>query len=191
MTESTDLVVFDSSFLLVALRPGVSVPPDPATGQPIVRPRERIEHLINEISERGSRVIVPTPALAEALVIVGPGKASGELVTGLRRATAITVEAFDQLAAIECAQLTTDAVATGTKRGRANNQPWQKVKVDRQIVAIAKVRGASTIYTTDAGLAALATAEGFQVRHIADLPLPPVDAQVPLFPDQHTDPEAE
>ena len=57
------------------------------------------------------------------------------------------------------------------------------MKIDRQIVAIAKCHEAQTLYTTDGGLKALAEAEKIDVQHVADLPLPPIDAQVDAFPE--------
>jgi VWFA-related protein len=46
-------------------------------------------------------------------------------------------------------------------------------KIDRQVVAIAKVAGAETIYTTDTHIKALGGDSGIRVVHVADLPLPP------------------
>lgn len=50
---------------------------------------------------------------------------------------------------------------------------WQTIKVDRQIVAIAKVRNAERIYTTDGDVAALAKESGIAAVGPTDLPLPP------------------
>jgi hypothetical protein len=79
---------------------------------------------------------------------------------------------FDTMAAVECAQLTGAALKTGKKRGGAGNEPWQKVKIDRQIVAIAKVHQVQIVYTCDGGLASTARSEAFEVVHVADLPMP-------------------
>jgi predicted nucleic acid-binding protein len=55
---------------------------------------------------------------------------------------------FDTRAAIELAVMTRNAIDQGDKRGGVD-APWNKVKFDRQIVAIAKVAGATTIYSDD------------------------------------------
>lgn len=173
------MVVFDATFLLLALRPGVRAPDDPATHQPVDKARERIEYLIQTLSDSGVPVIIPTPALAETLVLAGAGAA--DIIAGIRRVSGLRVADFDTRAALECALLTDAALKAGNKRGKADKQPYQKVKVDRQIIAIAKVTGASTIYTTDVGLQLLAEAESLQARHLADLPMPPIAAQGGLF----------
>ena len=51
--------------------------------------------------------------------------------------------------------------------------PWQKVKFDRQIVAIAKVRGATEIYSDDQDIATFGADAGIPVCPVAEVPLPP------------------
>jgi hypothetical protein len=72
--------------------------------------------------------------------------------------------------------MTRSALATGSKRGESD-QPWSKVKFDRQIVAIARVVQATTIYTDDENLAATAKAVGIQSIGLAELTLPAETAQ--------------
>ena len=174
------MVVFDSTFLLLALHPNVAVPPDPRTKKPIEKGRERVEHLIDTLSDARTRMFVPSPVLAEVLVYAGAAAIAG-YISKIRGVSSMSVADFDTLAAIECAQLTGAALAGGRKRGKESQQPWQKVKFDRQIVAIAKVHQADTIYTCDEGLAILARAENFVVRHVADLPMPPLKSQPDMF----------
>ena len=50
---------------------------------------------------------------------------------------------------------------------------WQKVKIDWQIAAIAKIGGAAIIYTTDSDLSTIAAAFAVETAHVADLELPP------------------
>lgn len=52
-----------------------------------------------------------------------------------------------------------------------------KIKFDRQVVAIAKVEGADTLYTHDTGLRDVALANGLRVVMTWELPLPPQAAQ--------------
>jgi hypothetical protein len=174
------VVVFDSAFLILALSEHAKVPADPVTKKPIPKGRERVEHLIDMLSETRTRMLIPSPVLAEVLV-QGGAAATQQLIAKLRSVSMMQVADFDTLAAIECAQLTGAALASGPKRGPARQEPWQKVKIDRQIVAIAKVRQANVVFTCDAGLAALANAEGLLAQHVADLPVPPMKEQVDLF----------
>jgi hypothetical protein len=174
------VVVFDATFLMVALVPNAKVPADPKTNRPIENASKRVEYLIDTLSDTRTPIIIPTPALAECFVITG-GSAAAQLHTALRNIPSMRVTDFDLRAAIECASLTSAALARGRKRGSASNQPYQKVKIDRQIVAIAKVAGARTIYTGDGGLADLAKDEGLLTQHFGDLLMPPMAAQGSLF----------
>ena len=65
-------------------------------------------------------------------------------------------------------------------RLRQEAETWAKSKFDRQIVAIAKVRGAATIYSHDAGIRTVARRIGIDVLRLQDLALPPEVAQLPL-----------
>ncbi len=64
--------------------------------------------------------------------------------------------------------------------------PYQKVKFDRQIVAIARVNDAHTIYSDDQDLGKFAKQAGLRVVSTWDLPIPP--SKTTLFddlPDEH------
>ena len=100
----------------------------------------------------------------------------------LTNSALFVVEPFDLRAAIEAAESQRRAIDAGSKKSGAAG-PWQKVKVDRQIVAIAKVHGVDELYSDDDDVRRLADADGVAVRSVADLPLPPVDPQQPLFSD--------
>jgi hypothetical protein len=63
------------------------------------------------------------------------------------------------------------------KRG-TSNATWTKIKFDRQIVAIAKVHNATTIYSDDDDMRAIATRAKMKVIGLAELPLPPEHAQL-------------
>ena len=80
---------------------------------------------------------------------------------------------FDHIAAVECALMQVAASATGNKRSPlAPDAIWQKVKVDRQIVAIAKARGARII-SDDKDIHSLGAGVAVLVQRCAELPLPP------------------
>jgi len=175
------VVVFDSAFLLLVLDPKAPTPRDPKSDKIIEKGRARVEYLIDSLSDARTRMLVPAPVLAE--VLVHAGAATAGYIVKIRGVSSMQVADFDTLAAIECAQLTGAALKKGKKRGAASNEPWQKVKIDRQIIAIAKVHRAEIIYTCDAGLAGASRAEGFDVKHVADPPMPPLKDQAEMFQD--------
>jgi predicted nucleic acid-binding protein len=172
-------VVFDANFLTLLLHPTARAPQDPTTGKTVEHANRRIEMLVEQLSKDEVRIIIPTPVLSEFLVIAGDS--GSEYVRVLDRSARFEIAAFDQRAAIENAAALLNAIKQGDKRSGLDKAPWQKIKIDRQVVAIAKVRGATVIYSTDGDIATLARESDLQVRHIADLPMP--DEEMPLFRD--------
>lgn len=164
------MAAFDAGFLLLMLDPSAKAPQDPATRVPVSSAKERIELLLKTLGENKRRIIVPTPALCELLG--GAGNAMNDFLKILNNSARFRIADFDQRAAIDLAVLTQDAIRSGDKRGGSVN-PWQKVKFDRQIVAIAKREGARTIYTTDTDLGRFGREVRLEVFGVHDLPLPP------------------
>ncbi len=76
--------------------------------------------------------------------------------------------------------MTRDAVRAGDKKD-GSSSPWQKVKIDRQIIAIARVQGVQRIYSDDSGIVAFAEKVGISVVQTWTMPLPPEDPQHSLF----------
>jgi hypothetical protein len=179
------IVAIDSTFLLVVLHPTAPIPKDPSTGKPWEKGRERVEYLIERLSDEKATVIIPTPVLSEVFVRAGP-KAINDYLAGIRSTRCFRIGPFDQKAAVEVAMMTDAALAAGRKRG-ASTGPWQKVKIDRQIVAIAKAEGADLIYSSDKDIRNLAIAERLNVEGFGDLPQRPVSDQGELDLEQPED----
>jgi predicted nucleic acid-binding protein len=164
------MVVVDTATLLFILQPDTRGPLGD-DGQPIPKCRERVELLLKNLSDAGIRVVVPTPVLAELMVSVGSGKI--QLLGEINQSAAFSVVAFDQIAAIECACLNDPAL----QKKQGPKETKAKVKFDRQILAIAKVTGAHTLYTDDKQLIGRATANGLKTVRMQDLPVPPEPPQ--------------
>jgi predicted nucleic acid-binding protein len=170
------MVVFDSSFLLMLLNPNAGIPLDPATGQIIDKAKERINYLISRLDKDGTKIIVPTPALAE--VLVHAGTAGPDYLQILNESAVFRIEPFDERAAVEVAAMTAKVIRGGRKL-LGFDEPWQKIKVDFQIIAIARVCGATALYSEDKKMGN--KAEGMTVIKLHQLPLPPEDTQVDMF----------
>jgi histidinol phosphatase-like PHP family hydrolase len=166
--------VIDASLLLLLFRPDTPVPAQ-AGGVPLPHVKERVEFLIATLDKSKTKLIVPTPALSEVLVRAG-ATASVQIVEHLKNFAVFRIEPFDERAAIEVAAMTRQALSKGSKRGKSD-ATWAKIKFDRQIVAIARVCGAKTIYSDDGDIRKLAKQYGINVIKVADLPLPPQAAQ--------------
>ena len=138
-----DKVAFDAGMLILLLQEGASAPVNPETKEEIDRPVERIEFLRDTLVKNnwsGNKIVIPTPSLAEFLV--GAGEALDEFIDQFDSDASIQVEPFSQRAAIEAAIMQQQAVAS---REAAHENTRQIVKVDRQIVAVAKTCNAKVI----------------------------------------------
>ena len=163
------IVAFDSDVLSLVLNPELEPPMDPATGKPVIRAAERLECLIAELEKSKARIIIPAPALSEFLVIAGPS--GPDYLAAIDKKALFSVEPFDTIAAVEAAATTSSAIAKGDKKSGAAGK-WQCVKTDRQIVAIAKTRGATRIYSNDGDMVNIA-AGAIEVVSLWHLSLPP------------------
>lgn len=167
------ITVIDASVLLYMLDARASAPIDRNTGQPVTDCKARIDHLVETLAKRQDKLVIPTPALAEVLVMAGT--AGPEWLRLLRQSRHIRLGDFDERAAIECAML-----AATRRTGGADTRPRAKAKFDEQIVAIANVAGAKIIYSDDSDIAGMVRG-GVQVIGVGALPLPPVVAQPDLL----------
>jgi predicted nucleic acid-binding protein len=171
------VVLVDATFLLLLIRPGTPVPGD-ANGTPVTRARDRIDYLVNRLETDGIKIIIATPALSE--VLVRAGVATGDILEKLNKYAAFEICPFDAMAAVEVAEMARRELGRKKLDSAAT---WAKVKYDRQIVAIAKVKQASAIYSDDADVEKLAKKAGIPVVKLSELPLPPEETKKELRAD--------
>jgi len=161
------MILIDTSVLAYLIYPDAPAPEDPATGHSVSNCKERLEHFIS--THQKTKVLVPTPTYAEFLVKAGARQ--DEIMELFRKTSAIKVVPFDEACAIECAALEQEARLSGDKRA-GSTADWQKVKFDRQILAVGLFHSVSAVYTDDKGIRALASRAGLPAFGIADMPLP-------------------
>lgn len=171
------IAVFDASVLIFLFEKDASGPLDPATGLPVARCYDRVNHLVETLTRDRAKIIIPTPSLAEILV---KARAAGpEWLRLISENRYIRVSSFDLRAAVEFAAMQRERKLTGI----TSAEPRQKAKFDDQIVAIAKVEGADVIYSSDDGLAKSAP-PAIEVIGLTGLQLPPEDPQMQLRLDE-------
>jgi predicted nucleic acid-binding protein len=170
------MVAIDNTTLALLLHPKAKPPNDPATKLPLTKAQERIEQLITDLDAESERIIIPTPVLSEFLILAGK---DGQLyLEKIQAARTLLIKPFDERAAIELAAMElSDRGRIGKKAG--SEAPYQKVKYDRQIVAVAKVNGAHTIYSDDDDVRKFAEKAGLKVVSTWELPVPP--SKTPLL----------
>jgi len=175
------MVVIDATMLLLLLRPDTPAVLD-GEGRPIENAAARVEFLIHELENQGSRIIIPTPALSEVLVRAGAA-ASQQIVDAIAKRPVFRIEPFDTRAAIEVAAMTRSALGAKAKKG-VSDSTWAKIKYDRQIVAVARVNQATTMYSDDRDVRTMAMQADMNVIGLGDLELPPDASQheLPLIP---------
>ncbi|NWG53334.1 MAG: hypothetical protein HXY28_06400 [Hydrogenophilaceae bacterium] len=170
------MVVIDATMLLLLLSPGAGVPLDDATGQPVTNFQNRLAYWVETTEKAGDKIVIPAPALSEALVRAGA--AGPQIVAEINKQSVFQIWPFDVIEAMELAILTRADIDKGKKRGDDPGAIMAKIKYDRQIVAIAKVSQSTTIYTDDKGIRGFATRAGLAVVRLAELP------ERPLPPEQ-------
>jgi predicted nucleic acid-binding protein len=169
----------DATVLTLLLNENADSPPDPTTKKPVEKTRDRVNFLVETLQKQQQKIVIPTPVLAE--VLVRTGEAGLRYVEVLQKAAVFEIRDFDKLAAIELALMTRHALEAGKgKKKSGSDEPWQKIKLDRQIVAVCKVAGVSTIYASDKSLRNFAQLAGMQVIGVHQLPLPPTPPQLSM-----------
>jgi hypothetical protein len=123
---------------------------------------------------------IPAPAWAEYLC--GADLATAGVIQALRRRRVVRILPFDEAAAFELSFIHRGAIQFGNKKGAAN-APWQQIKTDRQILAIARVNQVSVIYTDDEQLAVEAQRLNIRVTSVSDIPLKPQQERLDLLFD--------
>ncbi|HMS78113.1 MAG TPA: PIN domain-containing protein [Burkholderiaceae bacterium] len=134
---------------------------------------------LEQLYETSSKIVIPSPALAEFLV--GTGEATADWLQVLERRSAVVVGNFDRRAAYEFSLIHRALRdSDGAKRASGEAEAWQRVKFDRQIVAIARVAQATKIVSNDSGLRNTAAHVGIKACTIEELPIPPEALQLHL-----------
>ena len=160
------MVAFDTSIFCLVLHPDAR----PRTA--VDRVKERIDLLLEQLAEQNERIIIPTPVFAEFLVLAG--RDGSEYIRRIKENSIFRIEPFDDRSAIKLADIEISARKTGSKRGSAITSEWQKVKFDRQIVAIAKVHGVRRIYSDDPDIANHGKDCDIEVIGLNELPVRPM-----------------
>ena len=165
------IVAFDASILIYVIDEQAKPPIDSATGKPVDRCHDRVVHLLESLQQQNAKIVVPTPALAEVLVRAAKGGPAFLRIFSSSRH--FRIAPFDERAAVEFATRQAERIAASERAPAASRA---KAKFDDQIMAIAAVEGATTIYSDDEDIAKLAERR-FEVVKIAAIALPPESAQ--------------
>ncbi len=166
------IVAVDTNILIDFLEKNVPAPTDGATGEVIEDGAARIMLLVSEIEKAKGRIIVPTPFLAE--ILVKAGAAGPNWLSIMEKSAVFRISEFDKISAFEFAQLHIESL-----NKRKSGEEKRGIKFDDQILAISRVRGATTLYSDDKGIRSKST-EKLRVVSLSEMPLPKNDPQMKL-----------
>ena len=175
------LVAFDNTMLSVLLNPNGKPARIPGTETPLDFALQRAESVVADLEKSKRKIILPSPACAELLTAIGPDAQQYLNIVG--RARVFEVGNFDARAAAELAWLNRGVFADSDSQNGA--EPYQKRKVDRQIIAICKVYGVNELYTDDKGLANCARLCGVVPKSLSEIPVPETAKQGKLDLEPH------
>lgn len=169
-------VVFDSAFLVAAVETEV-LPPGAPNGI-------KFRHLLRELERQKTRILIPTPVLAEVLVKRTSERA--RLIQMVQRSSRLIIGEFGAAAAAVSAEL----MSRKWPKPKERDEQWSRhrLKFDLQILAIAQVNNAATVYTNDTDLAKHCRSEGLAAVSFGELPMP-AESQTEMQlapPGQHT-----
>lgn len=139
--------------------------------------KARIQYFFENVEKAKAKIIIPMPAVAEYLV--GADSAALDTFNKLERRAFVILAAFDRASAFECALMDRAALGSGNKKDGID-EPWQKIKIDRQIVATGKVYGTSLVISGDAGVRQNALRVGMAAKTVQELDLPDSAKQTKL-----------
>jgi hypothetical protein len=95
------MVLFDANTLSLLLHDKARIPNDPNTGQPVDSARGRLEYLVKTLDKAKEKIILPTPALSEFLVLAR--KDVAHFLDLIHNSPWFEVVSFDEPAAVELA----------------------------------------------------------------------------------------
>lgn len=163
------IVLFDTSTLVYLFTPDAPGPFIVGSDRRIQQCGARIAYLLAELQKAKTTIVIPTPVIAELLTLAG--EAGPEWLRILTTSRHFRPAPFDELAAVECAEM-----AKRRRGARMSRTLKAKAKFDEQIVAIGVIERATIIYSDDSDIRALVR-EGVRVIGLGDLELPPSEAQ--------------
>ena len=131
------------------VQPNAKPPNDPATGEPLSNVNGRIDRLIRSIESNSQTIVIPTPALAEVLV-VARGKIE-DWISMLQQSRHFQIVDFEINAVKKLVDVTQKIHKDEAFESQSAFTKAQ-LKFDRQIIAIALAQNQDTIYSDDQGI---------------------------------------
>src|ERR1700722_16955361 len=108
------MIAFDTGGLLHLLDPNAKPAIDPSTKLPVTDCQKRMQFYVSELHRKREKILVPTPVLAELLILASPDGPA--IYAKLSKSSVFKIEPFDDRAAIELCIMTGSALKAGDRR---------------------------------------------------------------------------
>lgn len=177
-------IIFDTNILVQAItgmKDGCKLS-NPEDGAEVLDPMRRVEALIDLVESSGGAIIIPTPVLAEYLVGIDKKDHQTHLRM-IQRQSCFEIASFDEIAAIECAQMPSIKELKHMMKSDTAN----KVKFDRQIISIAKALNVDEVWTHDKGVFNRCKEMGIVVKSLADIDPAPIQVLIDMSHDNSSE----
>ena len=169
------IALFDANFLILLFDAKAPAPSRPGRFK-ILDAQRRIQNLVDDLAKKRVKIIIPTPALSEFMLLTPDAYTS--YLTEIRKRSVFEICSFDDAA---CVELVEYSMQLGNPKRKPDRvETWAKLKYDRLILAVAKVNRVTELYTNDDGVRDLALQLGIKPIDLEHLPVPPPE-QVPLI----------
>jgi predicted nucleic acid-binding protein len=129
----------------------------------------RMQGLFLDLRKRRESIGIPAQVWAEFVEQADPREL--EATQSIFKTSAFRLLSYDLRAAVETAEVVKLGRAV-RKSDKGPKRPRHAVKVDWQIIAVAKVHGARLLITNDTDMIAEARRAGLRCLRIDDLPIP-------------------
>lgn len=170
------MICVDNNFLVLFIKPEAVPPIDPSTGNLVERVPERIELLKKTWNDAGEVILIPDPVLSEFMMLSDEDPDRVFHLGRFQNSPNYNIKPFDTRAGLELAAMYVKEKSTlSARKAKAFLEiadTKTRLKFDRQIVAIARVQGATAVYSDDKGVRAFCETHGVPVISTYELPLP-------------------
>ncbi|WP_272658722.1 MULTISPECIES: type II toxin-antitoxin system VapC family toxin [unclassified Providencia] len=140
----------------------------------------RSKALLDHIERSGGTIVIPTPVLAEYLLGIDGEANKHAHVNLISSMNCFEILPFEELASVECSMLPSKQEFKQFIKQINSNETANKVRFDRQIIAIAKANGITEIWSSDGEVIKKGREVGIDVKSISDIQPIPLSDQFKL-----------
>lgn len=140
----------------------------------------RSKALLDHIERNGGTIVIPTPVLAEYLLGIDGESNKHAHVNLISSMNCFEILSFEEIASIECSMLPSKQEFKQFIKQLNSNETANKIRFDRQIIAIAKANGITEIWSSDSQVIKKGLEVGIDVKSLSEIQPIPLSDQYKL-----------